>query len=158
MVSLFPQPGPLLPGFPTLLITGPYHSSAPIHLALTLNSELGPQAHALILAPSRTLFKDAILRLNDHWLYANSGTGRNAALATSVTLLYPPTPVHLSLVLSMLCVPGTENQSAGLHPKTAQAVAPSLVVLAEPSRYFLPSVDPSMSSYVPPTALHLTLT
>lgn len=87
MASLFPQPGPLLPGFPTLLITGPYHASAPIHLALTLNAELGPQAHALILAPSRTLFKNAIQRLNDHWLYTNSGTGRNATLATSVTLL-----------------------------------------------------------------------
>ncbi|KAI0291717.1 hypothetical protein BC826DRAFT_470817 [Russula brevipes] len=35
MTTVFPLPSPALPDFTTLLLKGPYHASAPIHLCLT---------------------------------------------------------------------------------------------------------------------------
>ncbi|KAF8974772.1 hypothetical protein BDZ97DRAFT_1775307 [Flammula alnicola] len=148
MLSLFPQPAPALPNLSTLLIAGPYHPSAPIHLALTLNSE-NSKARTIILSPSRSVFKEDLLRFNDSWLNSHSGDGKISELTSNIVLFYPPTPVHLSLVLSMLHVPSPDsdgNEPTWSDPRTMQISAPSLVVLLEPSRYFLSSTGSPMSS------------
>ncbi|KAF8192436.1 hypothetical protein BJ912DRAFT_1094791 [Pholiota molesta] len=142
-MSLFPQPAPSLPPFSTLLIAGPYHPSAPVHLAY---SSSGPKSPVLLLCPSRATFKEDMLRFNDSWLNAHSATGKHSELASYVSIFYSPTSVHLSLLLSMFHVPRSGSALAESTPKTAQAVPPGLVILTEPSRYFLSPGAAEMSS------------
>ena len=55
---------------------------------------------------------------------------------------YPPSPTHLCLFLSMLHANPTKESdtaAASLHPKTTRARPPRLLVLLEPSSYFLSS-------------------
>ncbi|KAF9481965.1 hypothetical protein BDN70DRAFT_991458 [Pholiota conissans] len=149
-MSLFPEPAPSLPPFSSLLIAGPYHPSAPVHLAFT---SAGPKSPVLLLCPDRAKFNEEMVQFNDHWLNSQSGTGKNSKLTSYVSILYPPTPVHLSLLLSMFHVPGSENVQPESTPKTALAIPPNLVILADLSRYFLDvpessSNPPTLSSYM----------
>lgn len=56
---------------------------------------------------------------------------------------YPPTPVHLSMLLSMLRLPinGEDTLELDANPKTTRLAIPGLVILHEPSRYFASAVD-----------------
>ena len=49
---------------------------------------------------------------------------------------YPPTPSHLELLLSLFHEALTDGKDF-LHQKTTFSVTPSLIVLCEPSAYFL---------------------
>ena len=80
-LSMFPPPGPQLPSFNTLLITGPYHPSAPIHLALSLDQR------AILLSPSRDAFLEDLQQFNDSWLNSHSGKGRFTSLTSNISIL-----------------------------------------------------------------------
>ncbi|KDR83339.1 hypothetical protein GALMADRAFT_55637 [Galerina marginata CBS 339.88] len=86
MTSLFPSPHPPLPDFSTLLIAGPYHASAPIHLALSSNLNT-PRSRTILFAPSRSTLKQDLQRFNDSWLTARSGNGATSELASNVIVL-----------------------------------------------------------------------
>ncbi|KAI0347331.1 hypothetical protein BDW22DRAFT_516611 [Trametopsis cervina] len=146
MATLFPVAGPTLPEYQSLLLKGDYHESAPIYLALS-HVRAYDAAKVLILAPSRTRFRDEVKQLKDEWLNEHGGTGKVAGAAMRVEILYPPTPSHLALLLSFFheALP-TGNDF--LHPKTTFSVAPSLIIIYEPSSYFSETSDATVSSYM----------
>ena len=80
-LSMFPPSGPQLPSFKSFLITGPYHPSAPIHLALSLDQK------AILLLPSRDAFLEDLQQFNDSWLNSHSGKGRLTNLTSKVSIL-----------------------------------------------------------------------
>ncbi|KIM45792.1 hypothetical protein M413DRAFT_23615 [Hebeloma cylindrosporum] len=150
---MFPPPGPQPPSFNTLLITGPYHPSAPIHLALSLDQR------AILLSPSRDVFLEDLQRFNDSWLNSNSGKGRFTNLSSNVSIFYPPTAAHLCLLLSTLCVSGPnahENERRINDPKIFQPSAPNLIIVTELSKYFLSENDSPPTSTLT-TSSYLTL-
>ncbi|GLB33604.1 hypothetical protein LshimejAT787_0104880 [Lyophyllum shimeji] len=123
MPSLFPLPGPSLPSFKTLLVKGSYHSSAPIHLSLSCTSE-AVDSYAILISPSRQDLTVALRQYNDEWLKLNSGLGKVSSLSSRVKLL-------LLSTLTSAFMP------AAFH--TTLASPPSLLILHEPSAYFLSS-------------------
>lgn len=156
MSSLFPDTlaGNSLPPFKTLLIKGPYHPSAPIHLCLS-HTSTHPQSRSLFLTPSRTGLKDALAIFNDDWLTEKSGHGTVSEISSRIKILlviivvpcdddsstvhnpsYPPSPVHLALLLSTLRI-YEHSENVNIDAKTTLEVAPVLVVLHELSAYFL---------------------
>ncbi|EIW61286.1 uncharacterized protein TRAVEDRAFT_118064 [Trametes versicolor FP-101664 SS1] len=130
MAFLFPQPCPELPEYQNLLLKGPYHASAPVHLLLS-HALTNPDAKAILLSPNRASFKDALVDLDDEWLDRNSGHGRVAYASRRTEIYYPPTLAHLRLLLSML----HEYDTTVHHEKTTLDAAPSLLVLHEISSY-----------------------
>ncbi|KAJ3514342.1 hypothetical protein NMY22_g14765 [Coprinellus aureogranulatus] len=149
MFSLFPNDVHPLPEFGSLLVTGPYHASAPIHLALSY-ARVSPESRPLLLSPSRTALKDTLADLNDGWLAANARCGRMVDAVSRIDMLYPPTPVHLSMLLSMLRRPsnGDDTLEPEMNPRTIRLALPGLVILHEPSLYFTRALDQyPVSSY-----------
>ena len=58
-----------------------------------------------------------------------------------VSLSYPSTPGHLCLILSLLRVSCPDDSTQGhawINPQTTLASPPGLIILTEPSAYFLP--------------------
>ena len=94
MTTLFPLPSPALPEFTTLLLKGPYHASAPIHLCLTHLANR-PGSRAVLLTPSRDNFVAALRDLNDDWLNECGGYGTVTQVLSRVDVL------SVSFVLSM---------------------------------------------------------
>ncbi|KAI0352868.1 hypothetical protein OH77DRAFT_1408366 [Trametes cingulata] len=131
MSTLFPEPGPRLPDFQSLLLKGSYHASAPIHLVLSHIAQ-DADARAILLTPHRGSFKNALVDLNDESLDRTNGHGCTCALAQRTDVYYPPTLAHLRLLLSML----HEYDGTLHHTKTTLEAAPSLLVLHEISSYF----------------------
>jgi hypothetical protein len=86
MTTLFPLPSPTLPEFTTLLLTGPYHASAPIHLCLT-HLASRPGSRAVLLTPSRDNFVAALRDLNDDWLNECGGYGAVSEVLSRVDVL-----------------------------------------------------------------------
>lgn len=86
MTTVFPLPSPTLPGFTTLLLKGPYHASAPIHLCLT-HLASRPGARAILLTPSRDYFIAALRDLNDDWLNECGGYGAVSQVLSRVDVL-----------------------------------------------------------------------
>ena len=88
MSSLFPDSlsRPYLPPFRTLLVKGPYHPSAPIHLCF---SHTRTQIHSktVLLTPSRSNFKRSLEEYNDDWLTTNSGLGKIAEISSRIEVL-----------------------------------------------------------------------
>ncbi|KDQ21053.1 hypothetical protein BOTBODRAFT_183713 [Botryobasidium botryosum FD-172 SS1] len=145
--SLFPDltASTLLPPFRTLLITGCYPPSAPIHLALShlsgQNSATGilrKKQRVLLITPSRGDFSSRLEAYNDERLNAQSGHGQMTHLLSKIDILYAPTPAHLTLLLSMLHIPSaTPPLSENIRdPKVALHDPPSLVILHELGSYF----------------------
>ncbi|KAL6309565.1 hypothetical protein BKA93DRAFT_272512 [Sparassis latifolia] len=132
MASLFPPSGPTLPPFRTLLIQGPYHPTAPIHLVLSHTTE-NPSAKAILLSTSKKKLFSSLKESLDDWLATHGSDGRVCNSASRVNIHYPRSPAHLALLLSML---HTYN-GAFYHPKTTIDSATSLLVLHELSAYFL---------------------
>ncbi|KAF9550323.1 hypothetical protein CPC08DRAFT_647938 [Agrocybe pediades] len=87
MPTLFPSPPSttkdlLLPEFSSLLITGSYHSSAPVHLSLS-----SAQHQSIIISPSKSAFSQDLQQFKDAWLTANSGHGSITALSSKISVL-----------------------------------------------------------------------
>ncbi|KAH7930252.1 hypothetical protein BV22DRAFT_1101856 [Leucogyrophana mollusca] len=132
MSRIFPQPSPSLPSFTSLLIQGRYHPSAPIHLCLSIPSG----TKAMLLTPSRQTLIQGLVEYNDEWINSRSGIGSVTRISSQVDILYPPTPGHLVALLSSFRTHETST-SAPIDAKTTLESAPSLIVLHEPSAYFL---------------------
>lgn len=101
MSSLFPPlaHAPLLPVFDSLLITGSFHPTAPIHLCLSHLSR-GQDLEAIIITPSRQAIIQALQEYHDDWLTANSGTGRYTDVSSRVKVLsvfYGPASLYTQL-------------------------------------------------------------
>ena len=86
MTSLFPLPSRTLPDFSTLLLTGSYHASAPIHLCLS-HLVNRPEANAIFLSPSRSAFLEAVVKFNDDWLNECGGYGAVSEILARVNVL-----------------------------------------------------------------------
>ncbi|KAN0127094.1 hypothetical protein V8E53_015112 [Lactarius tabidus] len=154
MTTLFPLPSPPLPEFTTLLLKGPYHASAPIHLCLT-HLASRPGTRAVLLTPSRDNFAAALRDLNDDWLNECGGFGAVYQVLSRVEVVYPPTASQASLALSMLKVAHPERAPAQL-----EISSPCLVLLHEISSYFLDGGESSgphnVASYLSVVAHALT--
>jgi hypothetical protein len=87
MTTVFPLPSPTLPEFTTLLLKGPYHASAPIHLCLTHLANR-PGTRAILLSPSRDNFIAALRDLNDDWLNECGGYGAVSQVLSRVDVLF----------------------------------------------------------------------
>ncbi|TFK27092.1 hypothetical protein FA15DRAFT_666828 [Coprinopsis marcescibilis] len=138
MPGFFPNNNHRLPVFKSMLVIGPHHASAPIHLALSYAAE-HPNSSPLILSSSRTSFKEDLVALNDGWISSTSRQGNMMEALSRVNLLYPPTPLHLSMLLSTVRCLGPKDVEASpsvLNPKTMLASSPGLIILHEPSLYF----------------------
>ena len=95
---MFPLPSPTLPEFTTLLLKGPYHASAPIHLCLT-HLASRPGSRAVLLTPSRHNFVAALRDLNDDWLNECGGYGTVSEVLSRVDVL----SVSFFVLLCTLC-------------------------------------------------------
>ncbi|KAJ6490281.1 hypothetical protein C8R47DRAFT_977489 [Mycena vitilis] len=140
MASLFPS-GPPLPDFKSLVVKGPYHASAPIHLALSHAANV-PTTRILMVAPSRETMADALRDHNDDWISVHSGQGKTLELSSCTTVFYPPSPAHFAYLMSMI---STDFRSPGLDPTVILDQAPSLIILIELSAYFLSDVEANPS-------------
>lgn len=159
MSSFFPLPSPVLPDFQSLLVTGPFHASALIHLCLTHLSDKPPRTRIIIFSPARQKLSRSILEFNDDWLNECGGYGAVAhvlsrvdiqfvSMSCSITLAdprsdqywrsYVPSPLHLKFMLSMLRVSDTQEHLAH-PPKATLDSPPSLLVLHDLSTYFIDS-------------------
>ncbi|KAI1796300.1 hypothetical protein LXA43DRAFT_662560 [Ganoderma leucocontextum] len=154
MVSFFPHPCPQLPDFRSMLVRGPYHPSAPVHLLLSHGFE-NPEDKAVLLTPHRESFRNALIELNDRWLELHSGNGRSSGAAQRTQMFYPPTLAHLGLTLSML----HEYDDTLHHRKATLEAAPTLLVLHEPSAYFsAETTQATVSAYLSVVSSALALT
>ncbi|KAI0053083.1 hypothetical protein FA95DRAFT_1552973 [Auriscalpium vulgare] len=156
MSSLFPLPSPTLPECKSLLLKGTYHPSAPIHLCLTHVANR-PDTTALFFTPSRHTFLSALRDYQDDWLEECGGYGAVFSVLSKVNIYYPPTPLHLSLALSMLKVSDAVGDDLSLPHQAILGSPPSLLVLHELSSYFLdnPALAPTLASYLSLVALAL---
>lgn len=82
-MRLLPEPAPSLPRFKSLLVHGPYHPSAPVHLSLSVP----PPYHALLFSPSRSSLLQALHAHNDQWLDTHAASGTVATMSSRVTVL-----------------------------------------------------------------------
>lgn len=88
MSSLFPLPSPVLPDFQSLLVTGPFHASALIHLCLTHLSDKPPHTRIVVFSPTRQELSSSILELNDDWLNECGGYGAVAHVLSRVDIQF----------------------------------------------------------------------
>ncbi|KAJ7180402.1 hypothetical protein C8R43DRAFT_870362 [Mycena crocata] len=141
-MSLFPS-GPPLPGFKSLVVKGPYHASAPIHLALSHAADF-PATQTVMITPSRQAMAETLRDYNDNWISVHSGEGKVLDLSSCITVFYPQSPAHFSFLMSTL---STDAQSVST---TILDRPPSLMILHELSAYFTSSDDYSwtLSSYM----------
>ncbi len=99
--SLFPTSAPPpLPVFQSLLVKGPYHPSAPVHLSLSHARQ--PEATKVVcLVASRAKFGASLKEFNDDWLNKHTGDGATHAATRKVDIL--------SVFLSALAAAGSEE-------------------------------------------------
>ncbi|EIW82199.1 hypothetical protein CONPUDRAFT_153087 [Coniophora puteana RWD-64-598 SS2] len=150
MPSLFSsESSPRLPPFERLLVLGSYPVASPIHLCISVLAELAStsapnteslrslsaQHHALIISPSRPKLLAGLrdVQRAPTWVRDEAGTGRVMGLARGVQLFYPATPGELAALLLSL----RTDAHGALDNKMTLAGPPALVVLHEPSSYFL---------------------
>lgn len=153
MASIFPSPAPTLPDFETLLLKGALHASAPIHFCYSyvLHKDV---PKAVLLTPSRERFVRALKSYKDEWVHKHGGDGLTCKASSRVDVLYPPTPSHLTFLLSMFHEV-LEGREDFLQPKTTFATAPSLILLHELTSYFVEDAEATVSSYL--TLIHHAL-
>lgn len=63
-------------------------------------------------------------------------------------MLYPPSPAHLTFLLSLFHEALFDNEQDFVHLKTTFASTPSLIVLCEPSCFFREDQEATLSSYL----------
>lgn len=105
MASIFPQPSPCVPPFKTLLIHGPYHPSAPLHLCLS-HAALVPTNRALFIAPSRAKLQTTLREFSDEWLNERGGHGLTSQSAMRVQMLFVLFHDFASTFLFSVCALG----------------------------------------------------
>ncbi|THV03285.1 hypothetical protein K435DRAFT_715656 [Dendrothele bispora CBS 962.96] len=153
MPSLLPFSDLQLPNFKSLLVQGPYHPSAPIHLALTHTAQ---QENFITLFLSAAQLGDVLKDYNDRHLNSHSGLGNTSEVSSRIKIFYPPSPAHLSVLLSLFHKPSPSNPGVH-HPNVTLSGAPSLIILYELSSYFLPQVESQPTSHSWTLASYLTL-
>ncbi|KAJ7044639.1 hypothetical protein C8F04DRAFT_1350910 [Mycena alexandri] len=158
MASLFPS-GPPLPAFQSLLIKGPYHPSAPIHLALSHAATFpatSSQAatRILLITPSRETIAAALREHNDDWIGTHSGRGDVLQLSACTTVFYPASAAHFSFLVEMLT---TATDARRNNATTILEQAPSLVVLIGLSAYFLEDVEMNPTGHPWTVSSYMTL-
>ncbi|KAF7776393.1 hypothetical protein Agabi119p4_4786 [Agaricus bisporus var. burnettii] len=138
MLSLFPPPaGPFLPPFSSLFVQGSYHQSSIIYLAI--GHVLQSSKHeALVISSSPAKFKQ---KLSSAFNESSSGflnTNKIKTAMLRIIVIYPPSPAHLSLLISTL--DGTQFASeltclwAGLPVSPTENL--SLIILDDISASF----------------------
>ncbi|PPQ99918.1 hypothetical protein CVT24_009599 [Panaeolus cyanescens] len=188
MPSFFPDcpPNFLLPDSKSLLVTGPFHASAPVHFAYSSRSE-NRDARIVLIASSQSALQRSLKDFDDEWLSAHSATGQFMDWASDVKILYmiylltcaitmlmefsgsyPPSAAHLCLLLSMFhTLKGNEIPEEEWLVKNLQSLEPpSLIILCEPSSYFVSSsidgveslTTPMLPAYINLVSRAITLT
>jgi len=84
MPSFFPPPGPLLPPFFSLLVTGAFHPSALLHLAIGHINE-SPENEVLILSPSRLRLERK--SASDEWLFSSAASNKARVVLSQITIM-----------------------------------------------------------------------
>lgn len=84
MLSFFPPPGPLLPPFFSLLVTGAFHPSALLHLAIGHINE-SPKNEVLILSPSRLRLEQQTV--SDEWLLSSATSNAARVGLSKITMM-----------------------------------------------------------------------
>ncbi|KAI6162956.1 hypothetical protein EDD17DRAFT_1570361 [Pisolithus thermaeus] len=121
------------PQFKALLIHGAYPQSVPIHVSLSV----AQCERALLISPSRQSLIRDLGSCDDGWLRSSSGLGTISSISSRVRIFYPPTPKHVVALLSLLRCRDDDNATDATEPKVTVDSAPSLLILHEPSAYFL---------------------
>lgn len=98
MASLFPPPSPGLPPFRTLLVQGPFHPSAPVHLMLSQNAQ-NQKGKALMITPSRQTLAAALVECGDEWLKIHGGHGQTCSASSRVDILLVLYRISVSKVI-----------------------------------------------------------
>ncbi|KXN87862.1 hypothetical protein AN958_07871 [Leucoagaricus sp. SymC.cos] len=93
MLSLFPPPGPTLHPFSTLLVKGPYHKSAPFHLAIGHVLET-PENEVLIISPSQSQLKEKLVSGLDEWLTSSGTSSKVRAAMSRIVILLGYSALH----------------------------------------------------------------
>ncbi|KAJ7774108.1 hypothetical protein B0H14DRAFT_2474877 [Mycena olivaceomarginata] len=150
MASFFPS-GPALPACKSLVVKGPYHPSAPIHLALSHSANF-PDTCILMITPSRETMATALREHNDDWMSAHAGQGNVLQLSSCTTVFYPPSPAHFAYLVSVLTTDHQSQNSTAILDQT-----PSLVVLIELSAYFLADVETNPNCHPWTLSSYMTL-
>lgn len=132
-MRLLAEPAPSLPKFSALLVHGTYPSSALIQLCLSIL----PGQRAILLSPTRQLLLQSLASHNDDWLQSCSGSGAMSSISSRVCIFYPPSPKHLVAFLTSLHCHSGATTTDGVGPKAMVDPVPCLLVLYEPSAYFL---------------------
>lgn len=86
MSSLFPTTEFTLPSFRRLLIQGPYHATAPLHLCLSHLAQT-TSTRAVFLTPSRDALITALREFDEEWLNVHGGHGAISKLSSKVDIL-----------------------------------------------------------------------
>ncbi|KAH8119615.1 hypothetical protein DFH11DRAFT_457780 [Phellopilus nigrolimitatus] len=137
-INIFPASGSSLPPFKSILIKGAYAPSAPIHLCVShLQIAEDTSEKILFLTPNRQSFAASLQDFNDGWLAEHAVTGTTAKLLSKVDIYYPPSTAHWLLLLSLF--KPLSNSTASTSRLAVLPYTPSLLVLHEPSAYFLVS-------------------
>ncbi|KAF5363362.1 hypothetical protein D9756_000871 [Leucocoprinus leucothites] len=148
MLSLFPPPGPSLPPFSTLLVKGTFHRSAPLHLAIGHVNE-SPENEVLILSPSRERLEQKLASGLDEWLFCTGTTSKARTVMSRITILYPPSPVHFSLLVATL--DGNQSNPELMDLWAELPVMPtenlSMIILDDISSYFA-ATDQAEASFI----------
>jgi len=87
---------------------------------------------------------NSLQSFDDAFLTTNYGHGRISELASKVLIFYPATPGHLCLLLSLLRVSCPDDSTQGhlwINSQTTLPSPPGLIILTEPSAYFLPETS-----------------
>jgi len=90
-----------------------------------------------LLTPSRSSFKRSLEEFDDDWLSTYSGHGKIAELSNRTEVFYPPSLAHLELLLAMIRTYKLSDNDLQFETKTTFDTTPTLIVLHEPSAYFL---------------------
>lgn len=164
---MFPPSGPSLPSFDSssMLATGPFHSTAPIHWAISQTSK-NPESSVIFLTPCRQRFAAAMSQFNDEWLLDNSGGGTISGISSRIQTLfvilcccsssslrdcgrisYPPSLAHVVFLLSSLCAPEPGKDAPPVDKKMILDQAPVAVVIHDLSYYFLKDSDENARRY-----------
>ena len=150
---------PELPSAKTLLVTGCYHPSAPVHFCIShLSNDNDGGDEGVFITPSKQAFVQMLVAYNDRWLGKYGGSGQVAVKLSRVKVLfvaqifwndwpselrdtssYPSTVDQLTVLLSLLH--RSSSTTPELDAKLVLSAPPKFVILHEVSSLL---VDPEL--------------
>ncbi|KAG9015491.1 hypothetical protein FRB94_000096 [Tulasnella sp. JGI-2019a] len=145
MHTLAPKPSASLPNFSRLFVKGRYPPTAPLHLCHSdIEASDGAGGALLLCCGTRQTYLNILTEYNDEWLNTHGGRGRIAHNLSQIRVMYPPTLVHLQLIISLLRpnIVQTSDIRIALDPP------PSLIVLVDPSTLLGTESPPTISSFL----------